>query len=440
MRTTKKTSFARFCSAVCEGALTLYVAIGLSHSATAQQLSITTFNVPAAGTGAYQGTIPESLNDFGVITGAYVDSNSVYHGFVGTIGTFTDFDAPGGSGYGTFPIGINDEGATVGYYLNSNYNFLAFLRRPDGTFENGRGPNACTTSTGDGCFGTGFFAINSSGLIAGDYEDENFAQHGLLMEPDGKIIGYEAPSAFLAPYQGTNYNGIGPGLNQWGAVTSLFSDENQIYHGYVRSPDGTFREFDAPGAGNTPGSYEGTTPLSLNDFGVITGYYVDNNNLTHGFAGIPGNFTDFDAPGAGTGAGYGTVPESLNDLGAITGYYLAADNVYHGFLLTPDGKFTTIDAPGADLTPGNYNGTFPSFINQFGAVTGYYVDVNNVDHGFVAVSCNQWCFEKDEAGTAITPVKPATTTSRVNPGVPSVLNPKLGLMPWNRSAGVQPSK
>lgn len=82
--------------------------------------------------------------------------------------------------------------------------------------------------------------------------------------------------------------------------------------------------------------------------------------------------------------GYGTFPGSLNDLGAITGYYLDANGVYHGFLRSPDGNFTApLDAPGADLTPGNFNGTFPSMINLFGEITGSASDVNGANHGFV---------------------------------------------------------
>ena len=73
----------------------------------------------------------------------------------------------------------------------------------------------------------------------------------------------------------------------------------------------------------------------------------------------------FDAPGAGTGAYQGTgcfaytdCSVLINNWGAITGYYLDANNVFHGFLRSPDGKFTTFDSTGADTTPGDGNGTF----------------------------------------------------------------------------------
>ena len=78
---------------------------------------------------------------------------------------------------------------------------------------------------------------------------------------------------------------------------------------------------------------------------MIAGQYIDANNVSHGFLRTAdGNFTTFDAPGAGTGAKQGTFLNffsCLTDLGASTGYYVDANNVYHGFVLNPDGSITT---------------------------------------------------------------------------------------------------
>ena len=96
-----------------------------------------------------------------------------------------------------------------------------------------------------------------------------------------------------------------------------------------------------------------------------------------------GKFTTFDAPGAGTGNYQGTgcfadCPVSLNNRGAITGVYVDANNVYHRCQRNPDGKITTIDPPGS-------TGTLPYSINDSGAITGYYLDGNNVYHGFLKI-------------------------------------------------------
>src|SRR5260370_41399278 len=74
----------------------------------------------------------------------------------------------------------------------------------------------------------------------------------------------------------------------------------------------------------------------------------------------------FDAPGADTTPGdfNGTYPSSINVWGVIAGSYQGADTVFHGFLRTPGGKFTTFQAPGADTTAGSFNGTSPNSIND----------------------------------------------------------------------------
>ena len=55
----------------------------------------------------------------------------------------------------------------------------------------------------------------------------------------------------------------------------------------------TFTTFDAPGAGT--GSYQGTYPFAINPEGAITGLYVDASNMYHGFLrDRDGTFTTFD--------------------------------------------------------------------------------------------------------------------------------------------------
>jgi hypothetical protein len=55
--------------------------------------------------------------------------------------------------------------------------------------------------------------------------------------------------------------------------------------------------------------------------------------------------------------------------------------VAHGFLRLSGGTITTFDAPGAGTGPGQ--GTFSIGNNPSGAITGYYVDGSNVNHGFL---------------------------------------------------------
>lgn len=93
----------------------------------------------------------------------------------------------------------------------------------------------------------------------------------------------------------------------------------------------------------------------------------------------------FDAPGADTNANdyNGTFASSVNNWGAITGSYVNVNDVFHGFLRSPDGKFITFEAPGADTTPGSYNGTNPNAINDLGIIAGNFSDANGFSHGFL---------------------------------------------------------
>src|ERR1039458_1783940 len=75
--------------------------------------------------------------------------------------------------------------------------------------------------------------------------------------------------------------------------------------------------YEVPGAGN--GAGQGTQAFGINSSGEVAGFYTDANNMNHGFLRNPnGSFTKFDAPFAGTGAGQGTYGESINREGTST--------------------------------------------------------------------------------------------------------------------------
>jgi hypothetical protein len=300
----------------------------------------TNFEAPGADTqaGDFNGTLPNAISDAGAITGVYYDANNEGHGFLRSPeGKFTTFDVTRGTIGTTTPIALNLESAIVGYYEDQNGVFQPFLRRPDGTFETWTGPGACQASSATGCYGSGAFSINFFGTIAGGYEDNsgNFVDHGLVRGPEGRLTSFEAPGSGTGPYQGTGSPGSSVPLNQFGAIAGYYIDASNVVHGYLRSPWGEFTTFDVPGEG----------PQGI-------GCYSDCS-------------------------------VGLNDWGAITGYYLDANNVYHGFVRSPEGTVTSFDAPGANTTPDSYSGTFPVSINDQGEITGYYLDANNVNHSFL---------------------------------------------------------
>jgi uncharacterized membrane protein len=358
-------------------------ALGMAFAASAHEPRFVTFDAPGAGTGSGQGTgcfaytdCSVLINNFGAITGYYLDANNVFHGFLRSPeGKFTNFEAPGSDTNpndfnGTFPNAINDWGAITGSYYDVNNVGHGFLRSPEGAF---------TTFDAPGSVFTNPIALNLEGAVVGYYVNQNNVVRAFLRRPDGTFKTWKAPGA-----QRTGaYN-----INIFGTVVGHYLDNSSVTHGLVRSPQGELTAFDAPGAGTGPG--QGTDcpgcSVGFNLFGAIVGYYIDANNVVHVALRSPsGEFTTFLPPGVGAqGAGcYNDCPVGLNDWGEITGIYLDANNVYHGFLRSPEGTFTTFEAPGADTTAGSYSGTFPYSVNDQGVITGYYLDANNVSHGFL---------------------------------------------------------
>lgn len=304
---------------------------------------ITSFDAPGADMTpqSFNGTVPNGINDVGAITGYYVDSSGNVHGFIRSPdGEFATFDVPGGS-LDTWAIAISLEGAVVGYYLNQNNVFLSFLRKPDGSFETWSGSDQCETSPSTGCYGGGALSINAFGTISGIYQDNsgNFVTHGLVRGPQGKLTAYTDPAAGTGPYQGTTCPACASPVNELGAIAGLYIDPSNVTHGFIRSPSGGFTDFDVPGAGPYGIGCTSDCPLGLNDQGAITSSYPDANNVYHGFLRSPeGKITSFDAPGANTtpGSYSGTYPYSINDAGEITGSYQDLNNVVHGFVLLPN--------------------------------------------------------------------------------------------------------
>jgi hypothetical protein len=297
----------------------------------------TTFEAPGANTGSYNGTSPTSINDLGAITGNYTDANSFTHGFLRSPnGHFTTFDVPGVGGYGSFPISLNLEGAIVGYYTDSNYLFHSFVRHPDGKFSAFLAPGQCETNGSQGCYGSELANINFFGLSAGNYMDNtaNLVEHGLIRHANGTFTTFEAPGAGTGQHQGTGCPGCFAGLNDFGVTAGIYTDSNTVYHGFVRTREGNFRSFDAPDAGT--GSFQGTgcasdCPVSLNNRGALTGVYIDAKNVYHVYLRSPeGNIVTAEPVGS-----VFTFPAGINDLGTIAGYYADANGVYHGFLRIP---------------------------------------------------------------------------------------------------------
>jgi len=160
-----------------------------------------------------------------------------------------------------------------------------------------------------------------------------------------------------------------------------YFDSNGAIHGFLRTIDGNFTTFDAPNA--AAGFFMGTTPTSINNSGIVTGFYVDttqNSELRVFLRASNGAFSNFATPQLGTFGG----AASINSSGAVAGNVqntvctsVSCANVPISFLRAANGTVNSVNDPEA------VQGTFVIGINPAGVVIGNYIDENSVQHGFV---------------------------------------------------------
>lgn len=370
---------------------TVYV-LGVAGQAAAQGPKYASIDVPQANG---HGTLPIAVNLEGTVTGWYWDANGITHGFVRCAdGKITPFDAPGAGTNpnnfgGTIPVGINNLGTVVGYQNDENGVSHTFVRTVDGKFKMFDAPGADVNPADR--LGTLASGINDLETISGTYYDTSGLGHGYVLQPNGKFTSFEVTGAA----NGTTPDGP---LNWAGALGGFYMDANYQFHLFVRDPLGKITAFDGPGmcTGGTPNGCYGGGMYDVNILGNSVGAFMDNsgNFVSHQLLRkADGKITTWDAPGAGSGpyqgTGFNDTPTlgypvgSLTTEGTVASMYVDSNYTHHGYVRTADGVFTTFDAPWADVTPGDGNGTWPTSINDLGVITGWYVDSNYVIHGFV---------------------------------------------------------
>ena len=101
--------------------------------------------------------------------------------------------------------------------------------------------------------------------------------------------------------------------------------------GFLRATDGVLDYFTVPGSVLL-------YVRGINDSGAVAGLWATDPDFKTGGQGFQrfadGTIGTFDAPGAGTADFQGTFPSAINNAGAITGTMVDSGNVSHGFLLT----------------------------------------------------------------------------------------------------------
>jgi uncharacterized membrane protein len=156
------------------------------------------------------------------------------------------------------------------------------------------------------------------------------------------------------------------------------NDHNEIagYHGATVNKGFTYdfssRKFTNE---NFPGSAQ-TQVIAINNSEETGGFYVDQSGVVHGFLDDSGSFKTVDLPGTPFNQILGR-----NVVEQAVGYYSeTADGTGrdHAYIYDENGGVFEV------LTiPGEVNGAQATSINHNGQVTGFFVDANMVNHGFL---------------------------------------------------------
>ncbi len=267
-------------------------------------------------------------------------------------------------------LGINDQQTIAGYYGSGQV--------VDGTLHPNKGftltlPNTFTSENYPTSAQTQVVAINNAGDTGGFYVDNTITgtTHGFL-DVGGAFATVDDPAATFM------FNQI-LGLNNKGQAVGYYQDANNgAFHPYIYTYSNT-----NPGGGtfthlaNSYPQLSNAQATGVNDGGLVSGFYIDANNITHGYllsAPSGGTLTTLDYPTTGV-----TVTQALgvNNAGQVVGQYVDPAGTTHGFLYQ-NGTYQSIDVSFAGATATTING-----INNAGQIVGFYTDANGNIVGFV---------------------------------------------------------
>ena len=325
--------------------------------------------------------------------------------YVGRIGALHELRFPGS--LSTEGWNINQDGSVVGYYDSADGQRHGFIARPAAP---GDDEPAVTPDVTPAAFNYTFESINVPGVdflaltASSDFED----YAGYTKSPDGKkIVGFTLIDGVFRTYdfpgsQNTYFYALGNS----GIAAGHYQDSDGLYHGVILE-NGELRQYGFPGAVQT--FLHGISDAT----GALTGNYIDDSGVRRGFTGD----LIIEYPGASE-----TFADFVNAEGLVVGSYVDAEGKYHAYGRAPDGRFITIDLPGApNLEYFSYHGIsdariavarakavgdvprtyvgritlhevkFPGSvgtegwnINQDGSIVGHYDTLDGRRHGFIA--------------------------------------------------------
>ena len=238
--------------------------------------------------------VADGINNAGLVTGYYQDTNSVFHGFVWRNGEFKTVNYPGAA-Y-TLLYGVNDRDVANGYYNDGTADHVVTYAVRSGAW--GKLPDIPGYPLNEG------YGINDAGFAVGNaFSSSSTAAVAWEWDP------FKRSYSYLAVPGAAEYSTSPSGLNNFNQVAGYYVDADMNYHGFIEQR-GNYTIYNAPGATET-------YPDGINDWGLLQGQWDDASYNAHGFlATTTGYFQSVDYPGSAA-----TAIDGINDKLAICGAY-----------------------------------------------------------------------------------------------------------------------
>lgn len=248
-------------------------------------------------------------------------------------------------------LGINNASRIAGYHnFNSNSGFVLTL------------PSNFTTENFPHSAMTQVIGINNSQVTDGFYVDTNAITHGFFRSAFGQYT--------TVDYPGSRFNQL-LGQNDFGQASGYYSlsvDNTTPDFPYIYDENGGVFE-----VLTIPGAVGGAQATGINNTQVICGFFIDQNQVNHGFVLDYGFFIKLDYPGS-------TFTQALgvNNRNQVVGDYMDDAGLTHGFVYNVNTRvFTSVD------DPNGVGATVVNGINDRGTLVGFY-GASPINHGFVA--------------------------------------------------------
>jgi hypothetical protein len=282
----------------------------------------------------------------------------------GDVYSFTNFDGPGNNAGGTTVNAINNNGAVVGFSSDNAQTptlLTNFIRNPNGTFTT-LNINNDPLANANG--------INSANQVVGTSNDNAF-----LLDTKTNTFTVLPPAN-----PGNTAAEVAFGINDKGTIVGQYTDNvTDTQPGFVDA-NGKFTIL------NPVANALVTNAQSVNDNGLVIGFYSTDGQHQHGFLYDTNTqkYTLIADP---------VVPNlfltqflGINDHDEAVGYYQTNDGSQHGLLYNVDTKtYTFLDDPNAAKS--GFSITQITGINNSNEITGFYIDsASGLQRGFVATA------------------------------------------------------